>query len=150
MSAEGQRLTGEVLYDLLEEAGWDISHVGGLTLGADPIAYAVAHHSTGQKKQLDGFTVRKEAKKYGTRQRIEGGLPTDGRVAIVDDTLSTGASVEEAIDAVRDHGATVAGVLCLVDREEGARNRLAGLGLPVVAAFTAKELVAAAGARSGG
>ncbi len=150
MSAEGQRLTGEVLYDLLEEAGWDISHVGGLTLGADPIAYAVAHHSTGRKKPLDGFTVRKEPKKYGTRQRIEGGLPTDGCVAIVDDTLSTGASVEEAIDAVRDHGATVAGALCLVDREEGARNRLAGLGLPVVAAFTAKELVAASGARSGG
>ena len=150
MSAEGQRLTGEVLYDLIEEVGWDVSHVGGLTLGADPIAYAVAHHSAGRKKPLDGFTVRKEAKKHGTRQQIEGGLPADGCVAIVDDTLTTGASAEKAIGAVWHHGAMVAGVLCLVDREEGARKRLAGLGLPLVAAFTGKELVAAAVARSGG
>ena len=150
MSAEGQRLTGEVLYDLIEGAEWDISHVGGLTLGADPVAYAVAHHSTGRKKLLDGFTVRKETKQHGTRQQIEGGLPTDGCVAIVDDTLTTGASAEKAIDAVQHHGATVAGVVCIVDREEGARKRLAELGLPLVTAFTGRELVAAARARPGG
>ncbi len=150
MSAEGQRLTGKVLYDLIEEMGWDVAHVGGLTLGADPVAYAIAHHSASRARPLHGFTVRKEAKEHGTGQQIEGGLPPGARVAIVDDALTTGGSAIRAIDAVRRHGATVVGVLCLVNREEGARERLAELGLPLVAAFTGKELVAAAvGARGG-
>ena len=144
MTAEGQRLTGKIAYDLIDEAGWDVTHVGGLTLGADPVAYAIAHHSTSRERVLDGFTVRKEAKDHGTGQRIEGGLPTDARVVIVEDAVTSGASAIRAIEAVRKHGATVAGVICLVDRDEGGRANLDELGVPLLAAFTGPELLAAA------
>jgi orotate phosphoribosyltransferase len=144
MSAEGQRLTGKIAYDLIDEAGWDVTHVGGLTLGADPVTYAIAHHSTARERVLDGFTVRKEAKIHGTGRRIEGGLPTDARVVIVEDAVTSGASAIRAIDAVREHGAMIAGVICVVDREEGGRAKLEELGLPLRAAFTGPELLDAA------
>jgi orotate phosphoribosyltransferase len=144
MTAEGQRLTGKIAYDLIDEAGWDVTHIGGLTLGADPVTYAIAHHSTSRERVLDGFTVRKEAKGHGTGQQIEGGLPTGTRVVIVEDAVTSGASAIRAIEAVREHGATVAGVICLVDREEGGRAKLDELGIPLVAAFTGPELLAAA------
>ena len=149
MTAEGQRLTGKVCYDLIEEVRWDVSHIGGLTLGADPVTYAIAHHSCGSERVLDGFTVRKKAKGHGTGRQIEGGLPEDARVVIIEDSVTSGGSALQAIEAVRQHGATVAGVLCLVDREEGGRERLDELGLPLVAAFTGSELLATARAGSG-
>ena len=144
MTAEGQRLTGKIAYNLIEEAGWDVSHVGGLTLGADPVAYAIAHHSTGRGRTLDGFTVRKEPKDHGTGQQIEGGLPTDARVVVVEDAVTTGGSAIRAIEVLRKYGASVAGVICLVDREEGGRSRLDELGVPLLAVFTGPELLAAA------
>jgi orotate phosphoribosyltransferase len=144
MTAEGQRLTGKIGYDLIEEAGWDATHVGGLTLGADPVSYAIAHHSTTRERVLDAFTVRKEAKGHGAGRQIEGGLPTDARVVIIEDAVTSGASAIRAIDAVREHGATIVGVLCLVDREEGGRAKLEDLGLPLLAAFTGPELLGAA------
>ena len=144
MTAEGQRLTGKIAYTLIEEAGWDVSHVGGLTLGADPVAYAIAHHSTGRGRTLDGFTVRKEPKDHGTGQQIEGGLPTDARVVVVEDAVTTGGSAIRAIEVLRKYGASVAGVICLVDREEGGRSRLDELGVPLLAVFTGQELLAAA------
>ena len=144
MTAEGQRLTGKIAYNLIEEAGWDVSHVGGLTLGADPVAYAIAHHSTGRGRTLDGFTVRKEPKDHGTGQQIEGGLPTDARVVVVEDAVTTGGSAILAIEVLRKYGASVAGVICLVDREEGGRSRLDELGVPLLAVFTGPELLAAA------
>lgn len=148
MTAEGQRLTGKVCYDLIEEAGWDVSHVGGLTLGADPVTYAIAHHSCERQRALDGFTVRKEAKEHGTGRQIEGGLPDNARVVIIEDAVTSGGSALKAIEAVRGLGATIAGVLCLVDRQEGARERLSEAGLPLVAAFTGNELLTAARAAS--
>lgn len=150
MTAEGQRLTGKIAYDLIEEAGWDVTHVGGLTLGADPVTYAITHHSTTRSRVLDGFTVRKEPKGHGTGRQIEGGLPTNARVVIVEDALTSGASVIRAIEAVREHGATIAGVICLVDREEGGRAKLDELGVPLLAAFTGLELLAAAKEARGG
>ena len=144
MTAEGQRLTGKIAYTLIEEAGWDVSHVGGLTLGADPVAYAIAHHSTGRGRTLDGFTVRKEPKDHGTGQQIEGGLPTDARVVVVEDAVTTGGSAIRAIEVLRKYGASVVGVICLVDREEGGRSRLDELGVPLLAVFTGPELLAAA------
>ena len=150
MTAEGQRLTGKIAYDLIDEAGWDVTHVGGLTLGADPVTYAIAHHSTSREHVLDGFTVRKEAKGHGTGRQIEGGLPTDARVVIVEDAVTSGASAIRAIEAVREHGATIAGVICLVDREEGGRARLDELGVPLLAVFTGPELLAVAKAAVAG
>ena len=144
MTAEGQRLTGKVAYNLIEEAGWDVSHVGGLTLGADPVAYAIAHHSTGRTRRLDGFTVRKEPKDHGTGQQIEGGLPTDARVVVVEDAVTTGGSAIRAIEVLRKYGASIVGVICLVDREEGGRSRLDELSVPLLAVFTGPELLAAA------
>ena len=144
MTAEGQKLTGKIVYDLIETAGWDVSHIGGLTLGADPVTYAIAHHSTGRAHALDGFTVRKETKGHGTGRRIEGGLPTDARVVVVEDAVTSGASAVEAINVLRKHGASIAGVVCLVDREEGGRAKLDEIGLPLLAVFTGPELLAAA------
>jgi orotate phosphoribosyltransferase len=150
MTAEGQRLTGKIGCDLIEEAGWDVTHVGGLTLGADPVTYAIAHHSTSRERVLDGFTVRKEAKGHGAGRQIEGGLPTDARVVIVEDALTSGASAIRAIDAVGEHGATIVGVICLVDREEGGRAKLDELRLPLLAAFSGPELLDAAKAAAAG
>ncbi len=144
MTAEGQHLTGKVGYDLIAEAGWDVTHVGGLTLGADPVTYAIVHHSRGCERVLDGFTVRKEAKGHGTGRAIEGGLPEDASVVIIEDAVTSGVSALKAIEAVREHGAQVRGVLCIVDREEGGKAKLGELGLPLVAVFTGSELVAAA------
>ena len=144
MTAEGQKLTGKIAYDLIEAAGWDVTHVGGLTLGADPVTYAIAHHSTSRERVLDGFTVRKEAKGHGAGRQIEGGLPTDARVVIIEDAVTSGASAIRAIDAVREHGATIVGVVCLVDREEGGRAKLNELGLPLLAAFSGPGLLEAA------
>ena len=144
MTAEGQRLTGKIAYDLIEEAGWDVTHVGGLTLGADPVTYAITHHSTTRSRVLDGFTVRKEPKGHGTGRQIEGGLPTNARVVIVEDAVTSGASAIQAIEAVREHGASVAGVISLVDREEGGRARLDELGVPLLAVFSGPELFTAA------
>ncbi len=150
MTAEGQKLTGKIAYELIETAGWDVSHVGGLTLGADPVTYAIVHHSTWRSRVLDGFTVRKEQKSHGTGRRIEGGLPTDARVVVVEDAVTSGASAIEAIGAVRKHGASVAGVICLVDREEGGRAKLDEIGVPLLAVFTGPELLAAAKAAATG
>ncbi len=150
MTAEGQRLAGKIAYDLIEGAGWDVTHIGGLTLGADPVSYAIAHHSTTRARVLDAFTVRKEAKGHGTGQLIEGGLPSDARVVIVEDAVTSGASAVRAIEAVREHGAHIGGVICMVDREEGGRSRLDELGLPLLAVFTGPELLAAAREAAGG
>ncbi len=141
MSAEGQALVGRVCLAAIRERGWDATHVGGLTLGADPVAYAVAHASavTGGPR-LDAFTVRKRPKEHGTGQRIEGGLPEGARVVVVEDSMTTGGSALEAVGALEDHGAVVAGVLCLVDREEGGRERIAQSGLDLHAVFSGPEL----------
>ena len=144
MTAKGQRLTGKICYDLIQEVGWAASHVGGLTLGADPVTYAIVQYSCEHKMPLDGFTIRKEAKGHGTRQQIEGGLPKDAQVVIVEDAATSGDSVLTAIDAVCSHGATILGVLCLVDREEGARDKLDKLGIQLVSVFTGNELLRAA------
>lgn len=144
MSAEGQALVGEVCLDAIENAGLDVSYVGGLTLGADPVTYAVAHESWSRDRPLDGFTVRKSAKSHGTGKRIEGGLPEGARTVVVEDTMTTGGSALEAIEVVREHGATVEALLVLVDRSEGGRETIESADVPVVAVFTAEELLAEA------
>jgi orotate phosphoribosyltransferase len=124
--------------------------VGGLTLGADPISYAIAHASWGaQERPIDAFTVRKAPKTHGTGQRIEGGLPKEARCIVIEDSMTSGASALDAVRAVVEHGASVAGVLTLVDRQEGGRERiLEQSGLTVLSLFTAQELLEAARAAS--
>lgn len=141
MSGEGQRLVGEVCHQAITEAGWTPSHIGGLTLGADPITYGIAHYSVGTDSSLDGFTVRKAAKEHGTGRQIEGGLPEDATVVVIEDSVTSGGSALQAAQVLEDYGVTILGVLALVDREEGGRERIEEAGYPLVAVYRAKELV---------
>jgi orotate phosphoribosyltransferase len=141
MTPDGQRLIGQLGLRAIREAAWDAVAVGGLTLGADPIAYAICHSSADAERPLKAFTVRKEPKGHGTGRQVEGPLNRGDRVVIVEDVITTGGSAERAFDAVRREGATVLGVLALVDREEGGREHLESLGLAVRALTTAGEIV---------
>jgi len=145
MSAEGQRLLGLVALEAIRESGLRPTHVGGLTLGADPLAYAIAHRSALEGSPIDAFTVRKRAKDHGTGRRIEGGLPGEAKCLIVEDTITTGRSTLEAVEAVRSHGASIVGVLALVNRSSGAEAFYESQGLPLLSLYTGQELLDAAG-----
>jgi orotate phosphoribosyltransferase len=144
MSAEGQYLIGRVGLAAIQASGLEPTHVGGLTMGADPIAYAIAHASWVAGAPLDAYSVRKQAKEHGTGQRIEGGLPTGARCLMVEDAMTTGGSTLKAIEAVQEHGAEVVGVLTLVNRSEDAQARFAKQGLPLISVFRGPELLEAA------
>ncbi len=144
MSAEGQVLVGLVAHGLLRESNLQATHVGGLTMGADPVAFAIAHRSWLEGQPLDAFSVRKKAKEHGTGQRVEGGVPLAARCVVVEDSMTTGSSALAAVEALEEHGARVVLVFTLVDRMEGGRARLAERGLPLIAAFTGPELLEAA------
>src|SRR6266403_1265530 len=118
LDAKGSRLTGEVFVQEIRQRGWKARAIGGLTMGADPIVVAAAVVSG----ELDGFLVRKAEKQHGTGQRIEGFREKGARVVIVDDVCTTGASTVQAIEAARDFGFEIIGVMCLVERQE-ARGR---------------------------
>ena len=148
MTAQGQALTGRVCLRYLRDAALDPTHVGGLTMGADPISYAIARQSWDEGTPIDAFSVRKDPKDYGTRRRIEGGLPRGAKVVVIEDAMTTGLSTLKAIKAVEQHGAHVLSVLALVDREEGARERIAAAGYSAIFVFPARELLAAARASS--
>lgn len=140
MSAEGQVLVGEAGLNAIREAGWMAEAVGGLTMGADPVAYAVAAASFRTPPIIDAFSVRKEAKAHGTGRRIEGNFGPGARVVIVEDVITSGGSALQAAAAVTKAGGTVAGVLALVDREQGGREKIEEAGYAVVAVTTATRL----------
>ncbi len=141
MSGPGQLLIGRVGLDSLDAAGWEPASVGGLTMGADPVAYAVAHAAAAAGRPLDAFTVRKEAKAHGTGRRIEGGFQTDTDVVVVEDVITTGDSALRAIQVVEESGGRVLGVLSVVDREEAGRERLERAGYALVSLFTVSALL---------
>lgn len=140
MSAEGLTLVGRAGLAAIRAAGWDASAVGGLTLGADPVAYAIAAESFTAGPAIDAFTVRKEAKGHGTRRVIEGNFSAGARAVVVEDVITSGGSALKAIDAVEREGGQVLGVLALVDRGQGGRERIEARGHPVVAITTAERL----------
>src|SRR5689334_13667902 len=133
MSPDGLALIGPLGIQALSSAGWRVDSVGGLTLGADPVSYAIAYASALASTPIRAFTVRKEAKAHGTGRLIEGPFREGDRVAVVEDVITTGGSALRAVEAIRAAGGVVAGVLALVDREEGGRDALEGAGLPVLA-----------------
>jgi orotate phosphoribosyltransferase len=144
MSPEGLATIGPLGLRALRARGWRPAAVGGLTLGADPIAYAISYASAldpAGAEPLRAFTVRKEAKAHGTGRLIEGPFRAGDRVAVIEDVITTGGSALRAVEAVRAAGGEVAGVLALVDREEGGREALEGAGLEVAALTTATEIV---------
>jgi orotate phosphoribosyltransferase len=129
MSPDGLTLVGPLGLDAITAAGWAPDAVGGLTLGADPVSYAIAYASALAGRPVRAFTVRKEPKAHGTGRLIEGPFREGDRVVVVEDVITTGGSARRAIEAVRSAGGTVVGVLAVVDREEGgARGDRAGCG----------------------
>ena len=125
-------LIGHVLLDMLEEAGLgpaEVDAVGGLTLGADPVAGALLHAAASRGQDLDAFVVRKEGKAHGMQRRIEGPDVAGRKVVAVEDTSTTGSSVLTAVEALREAGADVVGVAVIVDRNTGARERIEAEGL---------------------
>jgi orotate phosphoribosyltransferase len=149
LHAEGARLTGLAILDLLDENNLHPAAVGGLTMGADPVVSAVsiasacrAQHTT-RSPLIHGFLVRKAEKTHGTGRRIEGFLEKDASVLIVDDVCTTGASTITAIEAAREAGMKVIAAICLVEREEaGGRAALeaACQGAPFLRLFTADDV----------
>lgn len=142
MSPEGLTLIGSLGLSALRGAHWDVESVGGLTLGADPIAYAIAYASAVTNNPLRAFTVRKEAKAHGTNRLIEGPFHSGDNVAIIEDVITTGGSALRAAKAIADAGGKIAGVLALVDREEGGREALETHGFRVITLTRASEIIA--------
>src|SRR5437588_11865067 len=158
LDAEGMRLTGRVFYDVIQAKKWRPRAVGGMTLGADPIVAGVAlltaqivqTRAPARPKPVDvseflihGFLVRKQEKTHGTGQLIEGFREKGARVVIVDDVCTTGASTVQAIEAAREFGFEIAGVMCLVEREEAKGRPIverAAAPAPFVSIFTAREV----------
>jgi orotate phosphoribosyltransferase len=136
LSGSSAPLAGRVM--LAATADLDYEAVGGLTLGADPVATAMMHAAAVLGGNLDAFVVRKSEKAHGLQRRIEGPGVAGRRVLAVEDTSTTGASVLTAVDALRDAGAIVAGVAVLVDR--GARDRVAARGIEFRAAYDVGDL----------
>lgn len=131
-------LVGQVMLDLTHDL--DYVAVGGLTLGADPVAAAMLHAAAARSQVLDAFVVRKAEKQHGLQRRIEGPDVSDRRVLAVEDTSTTGGSVLTAVEALRGAGASVVGVAVIVDRETGARERIEAAGLPYYAAYRKADL----------
>jgi orotate phosphoribosyltransferase len=131
-------LIGRVMRDLV--ADWDFTAVGGLTLGADPVATAMLHAAAAAGDRLDAFVVRKAEKAHGLQRRIEGSPVEGRRVLAVEDTSTTGGSVLTAVQALRVAGAQVVGVAVIVDRDTGAREAIEAEGLQYRFAVSARDL----------
>jgi orotate phosphoribosyltransferase len=140
MSARGLELVGKLGLAMVRDAGWDAAYVGGLTLGADPVAYAIARASLEHPPTLDAFTVRKAPKAHGMSRLIEGCFAPGKGVVVVEDVITTGASACRAIDAVRAAGGRVSGVLTVVDRGEGGRAAIEAQSVEVIGLVTLQDL----------
>lgn len=131
-------LVGRVMRALV--ADWEFEAVGGLTLGADPVATAMLHAVAAQGGRLDAFVVRKSEKAHGLQRRIEGSPVEGRRVLAVEDTSTTGGSVLTAVEALREAGAEVVGVAVIVDRDTGAKEKVEAAGLPYRSAISLADL----------
>src|SRR3989442_12396877 len=128
MSGEGVALVGPLALERFAARGWEPRFVGGLTLGADPVAFAIAAAAHTSGHTLDAFTVRKQPKTHGAARRIEGCFAAGAAVVVVEDVITTGGSAAEAIRAVESAGGRGLGALAVVDREEGGRTTLDSAG----------------------
>jgi orotate phosphoribosyltransferase len=143
LDAMGALLTGQAVFEEIRARGWRADAIGGLTMGADPIVVATSVISAQQGSPVQGFLVRKAEKTHGMGQRIEGFRQKGARVVIVDDVCTTGASTVQAIEAAREFGFEIAGILCLVERPEaGGRVHVEEAAAPAefVALFTANDV----------
>ncbi len=136
LDSQAAPLVGEVMLELLKD--WDYEAVGGLTLGADPVAVAMMHVASARGKKIDSFVVRKAEKAHGLQRRIEGPDVKGRRVVAVEDTSTTGGSVLTAVEALREAGAIVVGVAVIVER--GAKQAILDAGLEYRSAYTLSDL----------
>jgi orotate phosphoribosyltransferase len=139
LDARGAQLTGQVFLEEIRSRGWNPEAIGGLTMGADPLAVSVAVVSG----TINAFLVRKAEKQHGTGQRIEGFREMGARVVILDDVCTTGSSTIQAIEAAREFGFEIVGVMCLVERQEAAGRpavEQAASPAPFVSLFTANDV----------
>jgi orotate phosphoribosyltransferase len=136
LDGEAAPLVGRVMLDLTADLAYDA--VGGLTLGADPVAAAMLHAAAGRGRRLDAFVVRKTGKAHGLQRRIEGPDVKGRRVLALEDTSTTGGSVLAAVEALREEGAEVVGVAVIVER--GAAPAIQAAGLPYYTAYTLQDL----------
>jgi len=141
MSPDGLALIGPLALTEIEAAHWQPDSVGGLTLGADPISYAISYASATTDHPLRAFTVRKEAKAHGTGKLIEGPFREGDRVVVIEDVITTGGSALRAATAIRAGGGKILGILALVDREEGGREALEAAGFNVRALARASDIL---------
>lgn len=142
MSPEGLALIGPVALEAVRNAGWVLDAVGGLTLGADPIAYSMSYASNSIPPLLRAFSIRKQPKTHGTGQLIEGPFQSSDHVAVIEDVITTGASALRAIDAIQNAGGVVEGVLALVDRQDGGREVIERAGYSVISLIQIGEITA--------
>jgi len=146
LSPEGKLLIGNLMYELIKnERTWKVKAIGGLTLGADPVANAIAYTSYIESQRskvtpLEAFVVRKEPKKHGTMQWVEGYVKKGDKVLIVEDVITTGCSTIKAIKRAKKCGLKVLGVVVLIDRQEGGREAIESMGLPFKALLTKEEI----------
>ncbi len=140
MSPEGMSLIGPLSLELMNQKRWQPDSIGGLTLGADPVAFAISYASSSRPRPLRAFTVRKQAKAHGTGNLIEGPFTKEDSVVIVEDVITTGTSALQAIEAVRNTGARILGVLAIVDREEGGTEEIRKTGLETVSLTSISSL----------
>lgn len=143
-SAEAMPLIGSAFLAKMIERGWAPDAVGGLTLGADPIAFAIARESAETGCPVDAFVVRKAAKDHGTQRYVEGiSTPRGRRVVIIDDVCTKGGSTAQAVEKALEAGMEILGAICLVDREQGAAEMLRErFGIHLDHLFTLRELLA--------
>ena len=139
MSPDGLATIGPLALAALRESGWNPDAVGGLTLGADPVSFAIAHASALAGTPIRAFTVRKEAKSHGTGKLIEGPFHAGDRTVVIEDVIT---SALRAVEAVRAAGGVVQGILAVVDREEGGREALNAAGFSVIALARATDILA--------
>jgi orotate phosphoribosyltransferase len=137
-NAQGLALIGEIIFELIKDLKVDA--IGGLTMGADPIAHAVALTSFLKGKPINAFSVRQKAKEHGTGGLLVGDITPGDRAVVVEDVITTGGSVRKAVSAAREFGLTVVKVLILVDRQEGGKEAVAREVPEVEAVFTISDL----------
>lgn len=141
MSPDGLLLIGSLGLLTIQRHFGEVDAVGGLTLGADPVAYAIAYASASTQRPIRAFTVRKDAKVHGTGRQIEGPFRQGDRVVVIEDVITTGGSALHALDVLHASGADIRGVLTVVDRGEGGREIIESRGVPVVALTLATEIL---------
>lgn len=139
-SPEGLYLVGKLVFEKIKELNLKIDAIGGLTMGADPIAFAVARYSYDMKEPIEAFVIRKEPKGHGMLSQIEGNVKKGDRVIIIDDVVTTGASTIKAIKVAEENGLTIAGVIALLDRcEQNGRQNIEATGYPFWSILTVKD-----------